>query len=172
MQKISKKEVDEIRLTGFRPQIVACIIHKKKMLFVFKEKYKLWQFPQGGIDNNETIEEASLRELEEELGVNFAKHLSINSIIGEDKIEFPQKLAGSRELKTDNGEDIVMIGKKYFFVVLDSSTEDLDIKETEFDDYCWLDYEDSIEILGKVYQLKKKEVMNKAINLAHRLELI
>ena len=48
------QEIDAIRKEGMRPQVVGCFVSNKKTLLVYSEKYNLWQFPQGGIDNTDT----------------------------------------------------------------------------------------------------------------------
>ena len=47
------QEIDSIRKSGFRPTVIACLIKSKRILFVYKRKFHLWQIPQGGVDNNE-----------------------------------------------------------------------------------------------------------------------
>ena len=42
----------------------------------------IWQFPQGGIDENESEEEALLRELEEEIGTREVEIIASYAIIG------------------------------------------------------------------------------------------
>jgi putative (di)nucleoside polyphosphate hydrolase len=60
----------------YRPNI-SCIIfreklpHEREYLIVRKPReHNAWQFPQGGVDKGETIEEAARRELKEELNTN------------------------------------------------------------------------------------------------------
>jgi putative (di)nucleoside polyphosphate hydrolase len=167
MQTPTLPGIDKIRQEGFRPQVVGCILHNKKILFVYKEKHKLWQLPQGGIDNKESIEQATLREMSEELGINFTKSFQIGKIIGEDKLIFPKYLQGSRNLQTDNGEEKLMLGKKYFFIPIQTTTETLDITKTEFDDYKWLTYEESLELTKKIYQKGKQQLTLRIITLLH-----
>ncbi len=184
----SPSEIDYIRQSGFRPQIVGCIISKplkkditkpaeiaflqNKILFVYKEKYKLWQLPQGGIDNNETITQATLREMTEELGKNFTKSFQIDRIIGEDRLIFPKQLQGSRKLQTDTGEKIFMIGKKYFFVVISVSNTNLNINETEFDDYQWLNYKEALKLVNKIHQKGKRQIILKGLKLLRQQNLL
>ncbi|MCK4636187.1 MAG: NUDIX domain-containing protein [Candidatus Moranbacteria bacterium] len=166
------KEIDQIRESGFRPQAVGCILNNKKILFFHKKKYNLWQLLQGGIDNQETIEKATIREMTEELGSNFAKSLKINSLIGDDQLTFPSRTQGSRDLKTDDGKTIFMQGKKYFFIAIDTNVTDLNIDETEFDDCKWLDYEQAIELSKKIYQQGKQKITINALNKLHNSDLL
>ena len=172
MKLPSLEEIDTIRKTGLRPGVVGCFLHDKKILFLFKEEYNLWQLPQGGIDNQESIEQAIVREMNEELGNDFAASLKVNSLIGDNLVNFPAHNKNSRELKTDAGNNIFMEGKKYFFIAIDTDISDLDINKTEFDDYRWLDYEEAIELTSTIYQRGKQRVTLDAINKLHSLDLL
>jgi len=50
----------------YRKAVLAIVTYRDKVLLVKKRKVG-WQFPQGGVEKNETEEEAILRELKEEL---------------------------------------------------------------------------------------------------------
>ena len=55
---------------GFRPNVGIIICNKLGQLFWAKRiRQDAWQFPQGGIKEAETIEEALFRELSEEVGL-------------------------------------------------------------------------------------------------------
>ena len=51
------------------------VINKEKKVFVGKriDNQEAWQMPQGGVDNNEDIKSAALRELYEETGITSVK---------------------------------------------------------------------------------------------------
>ena len=168
----SLKEIDIIRKSGFRPQVVGCFLNDKKILFLFTEKYNLWQLPQGGIDNKETIKQAIIREMTEELGEEFVATSKINSLIGDNQVEFPNHAQNSRELKTDAGDNIFMQGKKYFFVAIDINIADIDINKTEFDDYKWLDYENAMELSKTIYQHGKQRVTADVLEKLHSADLL
>ena len=173
MDSISPQDIDKIRQNGFRPQAVGCIISNKQILFVYKKKYNLWQLPQGGIDNKETIEEATIREMTEELGANFTKLFKPKKVIGEDELIFPERNQGSRKLRTDKGRNIFMLGKKYFFVELSpltiskSNCPNLDITQTEFNDHRWLDYQEALRLTKKIYQKGKQRTTLRALHALH-----
>ncbi len=172
MNSVTLEQIDNIRQEGLRPQIVGCILHDKKILFVYKEKYKLWQLPQGGIDNKETIQEAAIREMTEELGADFTKSFQIGAVIGSDTLIFPKHLQGSRHLQTDVGEKQLMLGKKYFFIPLQAGNKDLDISQTEFDDYKWLNYGEAILITKKIHQEGKQQTTLKALTVLRKQNLL
>jgi len=168
MESIILQQIDKIRQEGFRPQVVGCIIADNKILFVYKEKYKLWQLPQGGVDNREDIEQATTREMTEELGKDFTKSFRVSKVIGEDKLIFPKHLQGSRTLRTDKGKEIFMLGKKYFFVPITTTNKNLNITKTEFDDYKWLGYQEALNLTARIYQKGKQQTTLKALESLHR----
>lgn len=172
MQLLSLEKIDIIRKSGYRPQIVGCFLNNKKILFLYKKKYNLWQLPQGGIDNQETIEQATIREMTEELGNEFTTSLKINSLICKNQVEFPNHTKNLRKLKTDAGKNIFMKGKKYFFIAIDTNIANLDINKTEFDDYKWLDYKKAIELSKTIYQQGKQRVTIDALDTLQNLNLI
>ena len=62
---------------GFRHGVGIILVNNKRQLFLAKRIGKpAWQFPQGGMIENETPEEAMYRELEEEIGLH-AEHVEI-----------------------------------------------------------------------------------------------
>lgn len=60
----------------YRPNVAAIIVSnaypEKKQIFIAERSdlVGVWQFPQGGIDEGESSEEALFRELKEEIGTN------------------------------------------------------------------------------------------------------
>lgn len=172
MQALTIDEIDNIRQSGFRPQVVGCFLKDKKILFLYKKEHDLWQLPQGGIYNRETIEKAIIREMSEELGEEFVNHAKLQEIIGADAVEFPEQTKGSRELKSDDGQTIFMKGKKYFFGVINTDILDLDINKTEFKDYKWLDFDDALALAGMIYQRGKKRITLGVLNKLQSVGLL
>src|ERR1700728_1712200 len=55
---------------GFRHGVGIILVNSRRQVFIAKRIGKsAWQFPQGGIKNHETSEEAMFRELREEIGL-------------------------------------------------------------------------------------------------------
>ncbi len=162
------KKINEIRKSGFRPQVVGCFLFNKKILFVFDDEYKLWQLPQGGIDNHEIIEKAGIREMTEELGDDFISGLELGEIISENVVEFSPHKQGIRELKTDEGNDVFMLGKRYFFVVMVPKKDKLNLDQTEFDEYKWLNFSEALDFAQTIYQKGKRRITIKAIQSLHK----
>ncbi len=59
----------------YRPNVAIVVVNKEGLVLACRrsDQYKIWQFPQGGIEKDETEEEAMWRELKEELGTTDAK---------------------------------------------------------------------------------------------------
>jgi len=56
---------------GYRHNVGIIIVNKKGSLFWAKRiNQDVWQFPQGGVRENETPQQAVFRELKEEVGLN------------------------------------------------------------------------------------------------------
>lgn len=63
---------------GYRPCVGIFLINEGGMLFGGRRldnRAEAWQMPQGGIDHGETVLEACLREMGEEIGTNKAEFL-------------------------------------------------------------------------------------------------
>ena len=170
----TQKDLNEVRKTGFRPSVMCCCIHEKKVLMLYKKEYSLWMFPQGGVDNGEEIIGAVFREIQEELGEKFKKNCIQDEILvyGDDQIEFLPEKQIADGLQTDDGISMTMIGKKFYFCAVASVSEELDIKDTEFDDYYWLEYQPAMFLAKKIHQPGKRRVTMKALNLLKEMDVI
>jgi ADP-ribose pyrophosphatase YjhB (NUDIX family) len=97
--------MEEIKLK-IRPRVCAAIIRNNRILMVFHDHgdRSFWTLPGGGVEEGETLEEAVVREVKEEvrLGSNIVRFLF------EDSYEF---------------------GPNYCFLVDVSSKEDADLGE-------------------------------------------
>ena len=63
---------------GYRENVAAIIINKDKKVLMCEHAWidDAWQFPQGGVDGKEKMDDAVLRELWEELGTKSFKIIS------------------------------------------------------------------------------------------------
>jgi 8-oxo-dGTP pyrophosphatase MutT (NUDIX family) len=172
MNEVTQENLDQVRKMGFRPVAVACFVANKKLLMVYKAEHKLWQLPQGGIENGETIGQAIRREMKEELGQDIGTRDKDFVLLVESLLEFPAQMHGSRELKTDEGSEIKMKGKKYFFIAVKNKLKNLDVRKTEFDGYDWLDFESARKLAEEIYQAGKKRITLEALNLLKERKLI
>ena len=148
-----------------RPVVVGCFVNEGRILFVYKSKHDLWQLPQGGVKNKEKMPDAFVREMGEELGEDFVKKALEPQFFGEDQLEFPPYLHGSRKLQADDGNEIEMIGKAYLFCQAQTSETDLDITKSEFDDYKWIPIDEARSFAEEnIYQKGKQRMTLKVID--------
>ena len=97
-----------------------------------------WQFPQGGIQEKETAEQALFRELEEEVGLKNDDVEILASTKGWLKYDLPQNLIRRDSLPLCIGQ------KQVWYLLRLRSPEEkvcLDMSDTpEFDHWRWVDY--------------------------------
>lgn len=125
----------------YRQSTVALIIDKDtNILIVQKDSFKSdeWDFPGGGIDNNEKAEETILRELKEELGSEKFRILKRDRNIDkynwtEDYILWRWKKYG----KTYKGQE-----RTRFLVEFLGSKDEIKIQEEEIRKYQWIKIKD------------------------------
>ena len=91
-------------------------------------KRDAWQLPQGGVENGETVEDAALRELQEEAGMS-AQLLGKSTHVYQ--YEFP---ASYRRFRPDNvcGQRV-----EYVFALVESD-QAVQVDNEEIDDYVWV----------------------------------
>ena len=105
----------------------------------------IWQFPQGGIDEGETPQEALKRELKEEIGTDEIDVLSdYPQCLG---YYFPECTASMKFYNFDGQT------QKYFLVRLRPSAKiNINTKKPEFNEYKFIN---SSDVLGDVNHFKK-----------------
>ncbi len=137
--------LEKVRLTGFRPTVVGCLLKDKQVLLVHHKQHAFWQLPQGGIDNHETLESAFSSKMSQELGASVPAPLKF-TYLGDDQIEFPPEKA-NQNFKTDSGKEIKMKGKHYFFIADDASNLELKPSSREYDQIKWFTYTKALEVV-------------------------
>jgi len=124
---------------GFRANVGIIICNKIGQVF-WARRYgqHSWQFPQGGIDQGETAEQAMYRELHEEVGL-LEKDVSIVGVTRNWlRYKLPKRLVRK-------GSSPVCIGQKqkWFLLTLKCDEKDVDLLQSghpEFDDWRWVSY--------------------------------
>lgn len=121
---------------GYRANIAIVLTNADGQVAWFKRKgQNSWQFPQGGLHENEALVTGMYRELQEETGLTQADV----SILGQTKdwlyYELPEKL-----IKKDG----LCIGQKQIWFLLKLEAEPAKINlqssnEPEFESWCWCD---------------------------------
>ena len=121
----------------YRDIVSAIIINKDKKVLMCEHAWinDAWQFPQGGVEEGETEEEALMRELYEEIGTDKFEIL--------DKSEYKIKYHLPYYLKDKYGID----GQEQRFFLLYFYGEDKEIKfnnqeKPEFKNFKWVEYDE------------------------------
>ena len=124
---------------GFRPNVGIIICNKLGQLFWAKRiKQDAWQFPQGGIKEAETTEEALFRELSEEVGLCKDDVRILSQTSEWLKYRLPKPYIRQRKGRTCIGQK-----QKWFLLGLQTEEVRVDLENTlqpEFDDWCWVNY--------------------------------
>lgn len=99
-------------------EVVIGIVQKEGNVLIVKRKNKegelLWQFPGGKVEQNETVEEAVVREIKEETNLK----VSIDTLIGQRIHPYTKKT-------------MAYFGLNYI-------SEEVLIAEAELDEYMWV----------------------------------
>jgi len=142
----------------YRPNVAMIVVSnnypEKKEIFLAQRNdlTDVWQFPQGGIDEGEEVQEALFRELEEEIGTDKVK------IIAEYpewiSYDFPPKIA-------DKMQPWIGQEQKYFLVKLEKDAKiNIETEHPEFSDYKFV----GIDEVLKQSASFKQEVYENVIN--------
>ncbi|HEX4870030.1 MAG TPA: RNA pyrophosphohydrolase [Moraxellaceae bacterium] len=152
---------------GFRPNVGIILANAAgQVLWARRCGHDAWQFPQGGISENESPEEAMFRELWEEVGLEQPDVRVIAQTRGWLRYRLPRRF-----VRQDNNP--VCIGQKQKWFLLQMLAEDHRVQldcthPPEFDGWRWVSY---WYPLNQVVAFKR-EVYRKALTeLAPRLPL-
>lgn len=145
---------------GYRLNVGIVLANDSGKVFLGKRiNQNAWQFPQGGLDDQEDIEATVFRELWEEVGLEADKVKIIGHTRQWLKYKLPKKLIRSTTP--------LCIGQKQKWFLLQLKGQDLDIKlsagkKPEFDDWQWVNYwfalSQVIHFKREVYRRALKEL--------------
>lgn len=124
---------------GYRPNVgIILCNHRAQVLWARRTKRDGWQFPQGGVERNETAEQALFRELYEEVGLRF-QHVRIVGRTQEWlRYELPRKYLHNHRLSGFRGQKQI-----WFLLQLITDESELCLNHSrhpEFDEWRWIDY--------------------------------
>jgi putative (di)nucleoside polyphosphate hydrolase len=144
---------------GYRPNVGIVILNKhNQVLWAKRVDEDAWQFPQGGINEGENIEEAMYRELMEEVGLG-PDHVKI---LGKTKdwlrYEVPKQWVRRDGASRYKGQKQIWFLLK--FVGNDSDVLLTNSDKPEFDSWRWDDFWSPLK---QVIDFKR-EVYEKALN--------
>lgn len=128
-----------IDFDGYRPNVGIVICNRKgQVLWAKRYGQNSWQFPQGGINDNETPEQAMYRELNEEVGL-LPKDVKILYV---SKHWLRYKLP-KRLLRNDSKPICIGQKQRWFLLQLVSDEKNINVtanKSPEFDGWCWVSF--------------------------------
>lgn len=129
---------------GYRPNVGIILSNEKGQVFWAKRiGQNAWQFPQGGIQRNETPEEAMYRELEEEVGLVESQVTVIDSTRSWLRYRLPEHLIRHESQPLCIGQK-----QRWFLLRMDCGESAVCFDRTEhpeFDNWRWVDYWHPVE---------------------------
>jgi putative (di)nucleoside polyphosphate hydrolase len=121
----------------YRPNVAALIVNSVGNLLIC-ERWMIpgaWQFPQGGVDDDETLEQALFREVREEVGLE-PKHYEVIERRDGYRYLYPQHARGKKLRKHgSHGQE-----QSYFLCHLKTDAPQVNVKQKqrEFRAYRWI----------------------------------
>jgi putative (di)nucleoside polyphosphate hydrolase len=139
-EKRYRPNVAAVVLSSSYPQSVRIFIGQRS------DMNAVWQFPQGGIDNEEGVKEALFRELKEEIGTDEIEIIAEYPVW--EQYDFPESVSKGKKLYDFDGQK-----QKYFLVRLhDDKKVDIHTKHPEFSEYKFMGFD---EIFDDISHFKK-----------------
>lgn len=146
----------------YRPNVCLIIINNEGNIFLGLRAgpISVWQLPQGGIEEGDSLVDAALREAEEELGTS--KFEVITTLESTHRYDFS---------KPKNYGDSTYCGQFQSYVVLRfiGSDADIRVKEVEhpeFSDYRWVSLGEALQLADSIripaYRTALEELKQKA----------
>ena len=124
---------------GFRPNVGIVLMHEDGRVFWARRVHRDgWQFPQGGMNTDETPLEAMYRELREETGL-LPEHVELLGVTpGWLRYRLPPRAIRRHER-------LLCVGQKQVWFLLKFRGQDADLRldltdKPEFDGWRWVDF--------------------------------
>ena len=146
---------------GYRPNVGIVLCNPEgKVFWARRCGQDAWQFPQGGIDENESPVDAMYRELQEETGL-LPEHVEIAGQTSDWlRYHIPDHLLRRHSKPLCIGQKQIWFNLKLIGTENDFNLEDCD--KPEFDRWRWVDYwspvDEIISFKREVYQQALEEL--------------
>lgn len=125
----------------YRQGVGVVVFNKEKKVLALKRVgnfAKGWQFVQGGIDDNETSEQAAIRELNEETSIKSVK--LVKKLEEKTRYDFSDEAIADLQKKLSSDIPKGQEHTWFLFQFVGNDEEiNLDTKEKEFQEYRWVD---------------------------------
>lgn len=126
----------------YRPNVGIVLLNaENKVFWARRVNHDGWQFPQGGVEPNESVEQAVFRELYEEVGLESEKVRLVGRTRNWLHYDLPRRYLRPRS--NFRGQKQV-----WFLLQLIGDDEDVSLQRSghpEFDKWRWVDYWEPIE---------------------------
>ncbi len=154
---------------GYRANVGIIVCNKMgKVLWAKRIGQSSWQFPQGGVKKDETIEKAVFRELKEEVGLDEGDVTLLHHTNKWLYYDLPEQYIRRNDLASSKP---VCIGQKqkWFLMKFTGDEKEINIKtkNPEFLDWKWIDLDQITEVVVdfklhvyKELQEKVKKIIN------------
>lgn len=129
-------------MVRFRPNVAALMVRPEEKLLLICERSTVsgaWQFPQGGVDAGESLEQALFREVREEIGL-LPDHYEVMEKRDGYRYLYPET-ARSKKLKKHG---FLGQAQTYFLCHVNSQAPEVNVnqKPREFSSYRWINPEE------------------------------
>jgi putative (di)nucleoside polyphosphate hydrolase len=141
----------------YRPCVGVVLFNSEKKVFVGEriDTPGSWQMPQGGIDGDETIEQAAFRELYEEVGSNNAEILKVADRTI--KYDLPEEMRQRLWNGMYKGQEQTWVAARYL-----GTDADININNhepPEFSAWKWISLHETLELIVPFKRETYKEVI-------------
>ncbi len=125
-------------MVRFRPNVAALFIRPEGQLLVCERSTfpGAWQFPQGGVDQGESLEQALAREVREEIGLLPEHYDVVRKADGYRYIYPPEARIKKRKKHGFHGQE-----QTYFLCHLKPGAPNINVNQSprEFSNYRWIE---------------------------------
>ncbi len=147
---------------GYRPNVGIILANElDQVLWAKRAGQSGWQFPQGGIGDAETPEDALFRELDEEIGLSISQVRILGRTKGWLRYQLPEYL-----LQRKDDSSFVGQKQKWFLLRMLGDEDDVSLKHSnspEFDVWRWVSYwyplDQIVSFKQQVYRRAMKELL-------------